>query len=105
MHRVAEDQQQQHTTSHFQLQETFAGRYEEPPKTTLNDFEAHQLLGCGSFGKVYLVQHTRTKRYHAMKVLKKGKILKHQLERYALTERNILCTVRHPFVMRLNFAI
>ena len=39
-----------------------------------------------------------------MKVLKKSKIAKNNLERYALTERNILSSVDHPFIVRLNYA-
>jgi len=39
-----------------------------------------------------------------MKVLSKDKIMENRLTRYALTERNVLSTVRHPFIVNLNYA-
>jgi serine/threonine protein kinase len=39
-----------------------------------------------------------------MKVLKKAKIIKNHLQRYAMTERNILSSVSHPFIVKLNYA-
>ena len=62
------------------------------------------MLGKGSFGEVYLVEKISTKKLYAMKVLKKDKMLKQNLIRYAQTERNILSIMNHPFIVRLNFA-
>jgi len=39
-----------------------------------------------------------------MKVLLKSKILAHNLKRYAITERNILSSSNHPFIVKLNYA-
>jgi serine/threonine protein kinase len=61
-------------------------------------------LGKGSFGSVYLVEKKSTKNTYAMKVLEKQKVLKQNLVRYALTERNVLCLASHPFIVSLNFA-
>jgi len=36
---------------------------------SIEDFERVKTLGMGSFGRVMLVQHKETKRYHAMKIL------------------------------------
>ena len=68
------------------------------------DFEALQLLGKGSFGEVYLVQKLDTLKLYAMKVLPKEKILSQNLVRYAMTERNVLSYVKHPFIVGLQFA-
>ena len=43
-------------------------------QATLDDFERMRTLGTGSFGRVMLVQHKSTKRYHAMKILNKQKV-------------------------------
>jgi serine/threonine protein kinase len=62
------------------------------------------VLGKGSFGEVYLVQHKRSGQIFAMKVLRKSKIMGRNLVRYAVTERNLLSYIRHPFIVRLYFA-
>jgi protein-serine/threonine kinase len=63
-----------------------------------------QELGKGSFGEVYLVQKLDTMKLYAMKILKKDKILGQNLVKYALTERNVLSYVKHPFIVGLNYA-
>lgn len=67
-------------------------------------FIAHQLLGTGSFGEVFLVEKISNAKYFAMKVLTKSKIMGHNLTRYALTERNVMSLVDHPFIVKLNYA-
>ena len=69
-----------------------------------HSFTAHELLGTGSFGEVYLVEKISDASLHAMKVLCKDKIFEHKLARYALTERNVLTVVSHPFIVKLNFS-
>jgi len=69
-----------------------------------HSFTAHELLGTGSFGEVYLVEKISDSSLHAMKVLCKDKIFEHKLARYALTERNVLSVVNHPFIVNLNFS-
>jgi len=39
-----------------------------------------------------------------MKVLEKEKVLKQNLVRYAMTERNVLQLAHHPFIVSLNYA-
>lgn len=39
-----------------------------------SDFHVHGLLGKGSFGEVYLVEHKTSKEIFAMKALDKSKI-------------------------------
>ncbi len=70
----------------------------------LKDFNILERLGKGSFGSVYLVEKKSTKLVYAMKLLEKEKILKQNLVRYAMTERNVLCLAKHPFIVSLNFA-
>ena len=72
--------------------------------TTANDYIPLQELGKGSFGEVYLVKKQDTEKLYAMKVLRKEKIMKQNLIRYAMTERNVLSYVKHPFIVSLNFA-
>ncbi|CAD8200021.1 unnamed protein product [Paramecium pentaurelia] len=65
-------------------------------------FQVLGLLGKGSFGQVYLVQ--KNKKLYAMKVLHKNMILKQNICRYAITERNVLSVTSHPFIVKLRYA-
>ena len=65
-------------------------------------------IGKGSFGDVYLVEKRQTSSRagpkYAMKVLPKSKFIGHNLIRYALTERNVLSMLNHPFLVKLRYA-
>ena len=61
-------------------------------------------LGKGSFGEVFLVSKQDTKELFAMKVLQKDKIISQNLIKYALTERNVLSYLSHPFIVSLKYA-
>jgi len=76
----------------------------ETEKVGPNSFELVRLLGRGSFGEVFQVRHKRTDEVYAMKVLQKSRILSSNLLRYAVTERNILAYVRHPYIVSLHYA-
>lgn len=67
-------------------------------------FRILSLLGRGSFGEVFQVAQKSTGQIFAMKVLRKNKIIGRNLMRYALTERNLLSYIRHPFIVRLHHA-
>jgi protein-serine/threonine kinase len=67
-------------------------------------FELMYELGRGSFGEVYLVRKRDRGDLYAMKVLRKDKIMKQNLVKYAMAERNVLSYIRHPFIVGLNFA-
>merc|ERR1719408_1057783 len=61
-------------------------------------------LGKGSFGEVFQVKHRATNQVYAMKVLRKSKIVPGNLLRYAMTERNVLSYIHHPYIVSLYFA-
>eukprot|EP00742_Colponemidia_sp_Colp-10_P003496 GILJ01003723.1.p1 GENE.GILJ01003723.1~~GILJ01003723.1.p1 ORF type:complete len:872 (-),score=124.93 GILJ01003723.1:436-3051(-) len=67
-------------------------------------FVVLKMLGKGSFGEVYQVEKKDNGSIYAMKVLHKNKIMGRNLVRYAMTERNVLSYIRHPFIVGLNFA-
>ena len=46
-------------------------------ESTLADFNILKMIGKGSFGKVFLVEHNKTKQHYAMKCIRKDVILEH----------------------------
>ena len=71
---------------------------------SLSSFRRISLLGRGSFGEVFLVENTVDGKQYAMKCLDKHSILRQNILRYAMTERKILSTINHPFIVKLYFA-
>ncbi len=66
-----------------------------------SDFEKLKLLGRGDVGKVYLVRLKNTGKLFAMKVLKKKDMIQRNKVKRVLTEREILATTDHPFIVSL----
>lgn len=78
---------------------------EMPPKPFSLDsyFQFHAVVGTGMMGKVRLVQHRKTKKFYALKSLKKKEILAMKLLQQLETEREALLSLTklsHPFLAR-----
>ncbi|KAF2070941.1 hypothetical protein CYY_007747 [Polysphondylium violaceum] len=73
-------------------------------KLGIDDFELLKVLGVGSFGRVFLVRRKDTKNLYAMKVLNKKDMLKKKQIAHTNTEKMVLSTMDHPFIVRLHFA-
>jgi serine/threonine protein kinase len=67
-------------------------------------FEIEKSLGKGAFGKVFLVTKKDDGKQYAMKVLSKSEIIKNKITRYAITEKNVMSKISHPFIVSLNYA-
>lgn len=67
-------------------------------------FEILEVLGQGTFGKVFKVQKKDTGRVFAMKVLKKSVLARNKHLKYAITECNVLKRADHPFIIRLHYS-
>ncbi|KAI9200017.1 hypothetical protein LWI28_001562 [Acer negundo] len=73
-------------------------------RTSIDDFEIIKPISRGAYGKVFLARKRTTGDLFAIKVLKKlDMIRKNDIERI-LAERNILITVRNPFVVRFFYS-
>jgi hypothetical protein len=73
----------------------------------IGDFDLLKVVGKGAFGKVMLVRKkggTGGGKVYAMKVLSKEAVVRKGQVQHTLSERAILCEVRHPFIVRLRFA-
>ncbi len=71
--------------------------------TALGDFDRIKTLGTGSFGRVMLVQHKKSKSYHAMKILDKQKVVKLKQVEHTLNEKKILSAISFPFLVNLEY--
>lgn len=69
-----------------------------------DSFVFMERLGKGSFGEVFQVKHRRTGQICAMKILRKNKVMTGNYLRYAVTERNVLTYINHPYMVSLHFA-
>merc|ERR1719355_373435 len=71
----------------------------------LDDFVLKKVLGKGSYGKVMLVSHKGDPgSVFAMKMLRKENVVKRNQVEHTKTERNVLETVSHPFIVNLVYA-
>mmetsp|Transcript_28310 Transcript_28310/g.21156 ORF Transcript_28310/g.21156 Transcript_28310/m.21156 type:complete len:134 (+) Transcript_28310:1754-2155(+) len=71
-----------------------------------NSFSVIEILGQGTFGKVFKVSKKNCEQgnIYAMKVLKKAFLVKNNHLKYAITECNILKQANHPFVLKMHYA-
>jgi len=83
----------------------FADATERP--VTIDDFALIKVVGKGSFGKVFLAQKVGgvdDGATYAMKALRKDVLLRRNQIEHTKTERAILSSVNHPFIVGLRYA-
>ena len=73
---------------------------------TFSSFDITEVLGQGTFGKVFKVnlKSDIDKTPLAMKVLDKQFLVKNNHLKYAISESNILKRSSHPFVLKLHYS-
>ena len=76
----------------------------QPRRVTLEDLEIVRVLGKGSFATVALVLLRQTGEHFALKSLNKRHLMMSRQVEATRTEREILRTTRHPFLVRLHWA-
>eukprot|EP00796_Vickermania_ingenoplastis_P005834 gene5834-4160_t len=87
-------------------QQLLHGNDQAPPSSriSLQDFEVLATIGRGSFGRVYLVQLKYTGEFFAMKSMNKTDADQQQLLEQIYSEKSILQTISHPFIVGLRYA-
>ena len=76
----------------------------ETGDVTISDFTLLQVIGKGSYGKVYLVKKKDTQRHYALKILKKEEIIRKKQYEHTMAERRILQSVDFPFIVKMDYA-
>lgn len=75
-------------------------------KKKVSDFEQLKVLGTGAYGKVMLTREISTGKLYAQKQLKKASIvIEKRMIDQTMSERQILEAVRHPYIVKLHYAI
>lgn len=72
--------------------------------TSIEDFFLLSVIGKGSYAKVLLVRYKKDEQVYAMKVLKKKHIADLNLQDKIMTERKVLASLNHPFLVKLYFS-
>lgn len=67
----------------------------------LEDLDIGETLGTGTFGRVRLVRHKQTGKYFALKILKKAEVIRLKQVEHIMSEKAILASLKHPFIVRL----
>lgn len=75
---------------------------EKPKKLKLNDYEIHQTLGTGSFGRVKLAKNKNTGHWVALKQLKKAEIIRLKQVDHIINENTILANLNHPLIVNFE---
>ena len=70
----------------------------------LDDFSFVSVLGAGAYGKVFLAAHSRLKKVYAIKVLRKSLVFERDQVEHANSEREVLASISHPFLVHLHCA-
>lgn len=67
----------------------------------LSEFTLGKTLGTGAFGRVRFVTYKATGNFYALKTLKKAAIIKMKQVDHIVSEKAILHTLKHPFIVNM----
>ncbi|CAH9072213.1 unnamed protein product [Cuscuta europaea] len=73
-------------------------------RTSIEDFEIIKPISRGAFGRVFLAKKRATGDLFAIKVLKKADMIRKNSVESILAERDILISLRNPFVVRFFYS-
>jgi serine/threonine protein kinase len=74
------------------------------PFTKKSEFDIGNLIGEGSYGRVFSCVYNPTGHEYAVKVMKKSELVACDLSRSAINEKAILSHLEHPLIVNLHFA-
>ena len=69
-----------------------------------SDFDIIEIIGEGSFGRVFKGKKKDTGEVFALKVMKKQHLINNNQVKYAVSEANIMKTLDHPYILKLVFS-
>ncbi|KAJ9539721.1 hypothetical protein OSB04_026227 [Centaurea solstitialis] len=102
-HMVYEDSALGDETTRSNVRASPASAYAKD-RTSIEDFEIIKPISRGAFGRVFLARKRATGDVFAIKVLKKADMIRKNAVESILAERDILISVRNPFVVRFFYS-
>jgi serine/threonine protein kinase len=73
------------------------------PSARKSDFDIGQLIGEGTYGRVFSCVYNQNGNEYAVKVMKKSELIACDLSRSAINEKAILTHLEHPMIVNLHF--
>ena len=73
-------------------------------RVQFKDFDIVEIIGEGSFGRVYKGMKKDNGQVFALKVMKKMDLLSKNQVKYALSEARIMKSLQHPYILDLVFS-
>eukprot|EP00128_Syssomonas_multiformis_P014602 Colp12_sorted_trinity150504_noHs@23531 len=98
-HNVQVEEERKRFEERLKLQSTPEHTAKGP--ASLDDYDVIRTLGTGSFGRVVLSKNRATGEYVAIKVLKKERVVKTKQVEHTISEKKMLASVSHPYVVNL----
>ncbi len=74
---------------------------EKESKIQTDDLNMVRILGAGTFGKVWLVSHKKSKETYALKIQAKHFLIKNNQADGVIREKNIMEKLNHPFLIKM----
>lgn len=61
-----------------------------------NIFQFHYIIGKGGFGKVWKIEHKKSRKLYAMKEMQKARVISKRSVNSVMNERKLLTQLKHP---------
>lgn len=75
----------------------------ERDRVALEQFQMVSMVGKGTFAKVFLVYEPHSKKYYALKSMRKDVIISKKSVENINLERLIMLQVNHPFIVSMQY--
>lgn len=72
-----------------------------PKLFSLRDLQLGKTIGTGTFGRVRIARYPGADRYFALKMMRKSEIIRLNQVEHIFSERAILASISHPFIVKL----
>jgi protein kinase X len=82
----------------------FQSHHEVNNLAKLEQLEFLTTVGTGTFGRVIVVKHKKSKDYYALKIMSIAEVLRLKQTDHVKNEKEILLLVKHPFIINLYWA-